>query len=145
MRALHCTCAIVALLAIPAVAQTPPVASTTAYTLFLRGVPIGSEDITVSSGADGLTVRSRGTSGPPLSTVLRDVALRYGADGAPRSFELDGFVNGADVALETTVAGGTATTSGSHGARTIANTQPVSADAVMLPSGRCLCGCRRCG
>jgi hypothetical protein len=78
MRIFYCTCAILALLAQSAGAQTDG-----GYTIFVRGIPIGRENISVQAGADGTTVTSQGSATAPISSVFRHVEYRYGADGKP--------------------------------------------------------------
>ena len=134
MRALYCTCAIVALLATSAHGQTPPPGST-AYIIFLRGFPIGQEDITVRTTATGTTVTGRGTAGSPINSVLRNAELQLGPDGQPKLFSLDGFVNGGNVTLRTTVDGTSATTEGTQAGKTVTLTHAVSSTTVMVPSG----------
>jgi len=132
MRVFYCTWAILAALAIPGVAQSP---TDTGYVIFLRGVPIGQEDISVRSGSEGTTVSSRGNAGPPFNTVSRNVEVRYAADGSPRSFLFDGSINGTEISLRTTFSNGTAATQGTEAGKTLTITQPVSPRSVVLPSG----------
>src|SRR5678816_4766083 len=68
-------------------AQQSP-SGTTAYTTFIRGNPVGREDVTVKSDATGLIVTSEGRLGDPANLTIRRVEFRYGPDDAPQSFEL---------------------------------------------------------
>jgi pimeloyl-ACP methyl ester carboxylesterase len=132
MRVFYCTWAILAALAIPGAAQSPTDAG---YVIFLRGVPIGREDVSIRSTPDGTTVSSRGSAGAPLSTVFRNVELNYAADGSARSFLFDGSVNGIDVSLRTTLANGTAATKGAEAGKPLTVSQQVSPRTILLPSG----------
>jgi alpha-beta hydrolase superfamily lysophospholipase len=131
MRVFYCTWAILALLAIPGGAQN----ASDAYVIFLRGTPIGREEIAVRSSAAGVTVSSHGNAGAPLSTVARNTELSYAADGSPRSYSFEGSVNGIEVTLKTTFANGTAATLGTQAGKPVTLTQPVSPNAVLLSSG----------
>ena len=93
MRIFYCTWAILAL-----VAQSVGAQADTGYTIFVRGVPIGREIISVQTGGDGTTVISQGSATAPISSVFRRVEYRYGTDGNPRSFEFDGLIGGRDPA-----------------------------------------------
>jgi alpha/beta superfamily hydrolase len=130
MRIFYCTWAILALVAQSATAQAD-----SGYTIFVRGVPIGREMISVQSGADGTTVISQGSATAPISSVFRHVEYRYGADGNPRSFEFTGLIGGADVSLRTTFVNGSATTIGLEGKTPVNGTQPFSPGSVVLPTG----------
>jgi hypothetical protein len=130
LRLLYCTCAF--LLIAPAFAGAQQAAGATGYTTFVRGTPIGRENVTVRSDAAGLTVTSEGRLGPPANLTIRRAEFRYGPDGAPQLFELHGDSNGGEVTIRTTVAGGSATTEGTRGSSV---TQPVSAQAVLHANG----------
>ena len=132
LRLLHCTCALLLLAPALADAQQKPPAGPTAYTTFVRGTPIGREDVTVRSDASGLTVTSEGRLGAPVNLIIRRAEFRYGANGSPQLFELQGDSNGADISIKTTVAGGSATTEQTK-AEPI--TQPVNAQAVLHANG----------
>ena len=86
----------------------------TGYTVFLRGQPIGREDVTVRPDGDGVTVISQGRLSAPVNIILRRVEFKYGPDWSPESFTLDADVAGADVVLKTTFANGMASTEGNQ-------------------------------
>src|SRR3954451_19858832 len=59
--AFHCTWALLIVLAAPAHAQQVPAApGATGYTVFLRGMAAGVENVTVVTDANGTTLRSEG-------------------------------------------------------------------------------------
>ena len=132
MRLLHCTCALLLLAPALAGAQQKPPAGPTAYTTFVRGTPIGREDVTVQSDASGLTVTSEGRLGAPVNLIFRRAQFRYAADGSPQLFELQGDSNGADISIKTTVAGGNVTTEQTKAEPV---TQPVNARAILHANG----------
>ena len=132
MRIFHCTLAILAILAIPGAAQAPAEAG---YVIFLRGTAIGREEVSIRSSPDGTTVSSHGNAGAPLSTVARNLELRYAADVTPRSYTFEGSINGVEVSLQTAFANGTAATQGREAGKVITLTQPISSKSVILPSG----------
>jgi alpha-beta hydrolase superfamily lysophospholipase len=132
MRVFHCTWAILAILAAPGLAQAPGDAN---YLIFLRGTPIGREEMSIRSSPEGVTVSSHGSAAAPLSTVARNAELRYAPDGNPRSYSFEGSINGIDVSLNTTFANGTATTKGLEAGKPVTMTQPIPPKSVVLPSG----------
>ena len=103
-------------MAVPLVAsaQQPPVppplpdAGATNFTIFLRGAPIGSEQIAVSRTATGWTIASSGRLGAPIDVVARRLQVRYTQEWRPIEFTLDGTVRGQPQTLRTSVEGTTA-------------------------------------
>ena len=83
---------------------------TSNFTVFLRGAPIGTEQVAVTRGADGWTIASSGRIGAPLELVTRNLQMRYTPDWKPLELTLDATVRGQASALRITVAGTTATT-----------------------------------
>jgi pimeloyl-ACP methyl ester carboxylesterase len=80
------------------------------FTIFVRGVPLGTEQISVSRTADGWTISSAGRLGAPLDIVMRRLQVRYTPDWRPIDFTLDGTVKGQPQAIHTIVEGTTAKT-----------------------------------
>ena len=131
LRLLYCTWAV--LLIAPPLAQAQQAASgATAYTTFVRGNPIGREDVTVKSDASGVTVTSEGRLGAPTNLTIKRAEFRYGLDWTPQLFELNGSSNGGEVNIRTTVAGNTATT---QSTQTGTTTQTVNPQAVLHANG----------
>jgi pimeloyl-ACP methyl ester carboxylesterase len=136
MRFLHCTWAFLLILAAPSGAQTVPGRDDViGYTVFLRGSPIGREDVAVRSDAGGVTVVTEGRISGPADLIIRRAEFRYGADGAPQSFLLEGDASGQDILLRTTIKDGTAVTEGTQGGRPVSITHPVSPRAIVHANG----------
>ena len=105
------------------------------YTVFVRGEPIGREDVTVQRTAAGATtIVSRTRLGPPVNLVTRRAEVRYRADGSPESVYVDAQLSGQEINLETTFENGVATTKGMEGAVAISEAHPVSPQAIVLPN-----------
>jgi dipeptidyl aminopeptidase/acylaminoacyl peptidase len=137
MRFFHCTCALVLALALaaPAAAQAPAAGDSTGYSVFLRGEPIGRENVSVRSDADGLTVVTEGRVSAPADLLIRRAEFRYATDWTPMSFVLEANAGGEDVTLRTTVKDGNAVTEGTQGGRPVSITHPVSRQAVLHANG----------
>ena len=136
MRYLHCTCALLLLLAEAAVAQAPASPTgPTAYSIFLRGAPIGREEVTVQSDAAGTTVVTEGRVSAPADLIIRRAEFKYGPGWTPQSFSLDATASGADVTLRTTVTGTTAVTEGSQAGKPITITHQISPNALVHANG----------
>jgi pimeloyl-ACP methyl ester carboxylesterase len=104
------------------------------FTIFIRGVRAGSEQISLERTAEGWTISSSGQMGAPVELVAKQVEVRYTADWKPLGLKIDGTLRGQPLTVQTEVAGETAhsriTQAGQSGERTDA----ISADAVFLPS-----------
>ena len=134
MRLLHCICAVLLFWAAPAYAQQVQPGATNGYTVFLRGMPLGRDDISITADASGTTVSSRSRLGLPLNVTLRRVEIRYGPDWTPASFASEGTLNNADLTVQTTFAAGIATSGGKQGRNTIAISHEVGSRALVLPT-----------
>src|SRR5215510_679722 len=131
LRLLYCTCAFL-LLAPPLALAQQSASAATAYTTFIRGNPIGREDVTVKADAAGLVVTSEGRLGDPANLTIRRAEFRYGPDGAPQSFELNGTSNGGEITIRTTVTGNTASTVSPQSG---SSTQPINPQAILHVNG----------
>ena len=95
-------------------AQQPPVppalqeAGATSFTIFLRGVPIGTEQIAVNRLAAGWTIVSTGRLGAPIDIVARRLQVRYTPEWRPIELTLDSTVRGQAQTIRTVVEGTTA-------------------------------------
>ena len=86
------------------------------------------------TAAGATTIVSRTRLGPPVNLVTRRAEVRYRADGSPESVYIDAQLNGQDISLETTFENNVATTRGTEGTTTIAETHPVSPQTIVLPN-----------
>src|SRR5438876_2849161 len=89
-------------------APVPQLPGGTGFTIFLRGAPIGTEQMAVSRSAEGWTITSSGRLGAPLDVVGRRLQVRYTADWRPLAFSFDATVRGQTQTVHTVVAGTTA-------------------------------------
>jgi len=136
MRSSYCTWTLLLCLAAPAAAQQPAAArKPTTYTVFLRGTPIGREDVTVEQNASGLTVSSEGRLAAPINVVIKRVEFKYRPDGSPELFTLEGSANNSEVALRTSFTNDTAVTQGTRGGKPINVSHSVPPRSVLLPGG----------
>jgi pimeloyl-ACP methyl ester carboxylesterase len=149
MRAFHCTWTLVLLLALPAVAQQPAAAqgasgdrpqaapaapAAVGYTIFLRGTPLGHQEVTVRSDAQGLLISGQGQIAPPIDVITRRAELKYRPDQTAESLTIEARITGVDVSLQTTFENGTAVSKGMQGPNPIAATDMISPQATMLPN-----------
>src|SRR5438094_6463537 len=87
--------------------QLPSAAS---FTVFVKSVPVGSEQIAVRRGADGWTIVSSGRMGAPIDIVARRVQVRYSEDWKPLELTVDATVRGQLLSIQTIITGASAQT-----------------------------------
>ena len=120
----------------PLVAPALQEAGAFTFTTFLRGAPIGTEQVALTRIADGWTIAGTGRSGAPLDIVGRRVQVRYTSDWRPVELTFDATVRGQAQTIRTTVQGTTATSTISTGGQTTEKTDTIDAAAVLiLPGG----------
>lgn len=104
-------------------------------TIFLRNVPIGSEQVTVTRTADGWTIASSGRIGPPIDAVARRIEVRYTGDWRVRDFRLEGTARGVSQTVHTVFEGTQARSDVETGGQATQKTDTIDANAVaVLPN-----------
>ncbi len=116
-------------------AQQAQATVTTGYTVFLRGAPIGREDVTVEQDATGISIIGRGRLAAPTNVVTRRVEVRYRPDWTPEFLTVDVNVNGGDNMLKTSFLDETALSEGNLAGRAISHTDVVGRALFVLPNG----------
>jgi uncharacterized protein len=120
----------------PIIAPALQEAGAFTFTTFLRGAPIGTEQVALTRIADGWTIAGTGRLGAPLDIVGRRLQVRYTADWRPVELTFDATVRGQTQTIRTTVHGTTATSTISAGGQTTEKTDTIDAGAVLiLPGG----------
>ena len=94
----------------PAAAPQLQEAGATNFTIFLRGAPIGTEQVALSRVSSGWNIVSTGRLGAPIDAFARRLQARYTADWKPLEFTLDGTVRGQAQTVRVVVDGTTAKT-----------------------------------
>src|SRR5436309_12139803 len=138
MRAFHCTWALLLLLVLPAAAQQPQPAAAPpnaiGYTVFLRGTPLGHQDITIRATPDGLVVTGQGQIAYPIDLTTRSAEIRYRGDQTPEALTVDAVAGANTIKLTTTFANGMAVSKATQGVNEIASTDAVAPQTIILPS-----------
>jgi pimeloyl-ACP methyl ester carboxylesterase len=134
MRCSHCTWALVVMLGLTAAAQqaAPTGRTTTGYTLFLRGSPIGREDVTVVTDASGTTITSEGRASVPENLVIRRAEVRYAPDWTPQAYTLEATVSGGEVTAQSSFKGTIARTEGRQGGASFTREHTVAPQTIVL-------------
>src|SRR5574341_2482284 len=118
MRLSYCTWTLLLLLTAPAKAghdvqagaaqDVQPTQRPSGYTVFLRGVPIGREEITVQTDAQGILITGDARRSPPAIVASGRAEIRYGVDWTPRSLALESTDVNQRISLRTTFKDGMA-------------------------------------
>src|SRR5215471_8725891 len=136
----HCSVAVfAALLLAPATsrAQQPTQlefqpGTTSSFMVFLRGTPVGVEQIAVSRTPEGWSILSTGRLAAPIDLVARKIEVRYTSDWKPISFTIDMTLRGQFQRIITTVEGTTATTEVTAGTETTRQTAEILPNSLLI-------------
>ena len=122
MSSRHCTWAFAVLLCaavlvgagdgLRAQQAATPQSKPVGYTIFLRGTPIGREEVRVTTDATGTTITSESRASLPQITTIRKAEVHYTPDWNADSFVIEGSVNGGEVNVKTTFENGVARSDG---------------------------------
>jgi pimeloyl-ACP methyl ester carboxylesterase len=104
----------------------------TPFTMFVRGQPIGTEQISVTRSADGWTIVSSGRLAPPVDVVGRRVQVRYTPEWRPVDFSFDGTVRGHPQSVRTTVEGTSVRSDITVSGQTTQKSDTIAPDALLL-------------
>src|SRR5437868_6724215 len=137
MRVLYCICALLTLSASAGWTGSPdsgpqntssptqPVAAgadSRGYMVFLRGTPIGREDVTVSTSPLGIVISSRNRLSPPLDVITRRAEIRYRSEWTPEELTIEATTQLREVTVRTKFANGEAATEGLDAGKPFAKT-----------------------
>jgi len=113
-------------------AATPLAIGPANYTIFLRAIPIGSEQIALTRRADWWSIISSGRLGAPIDAVTRRVEVRYTEDWRPLELTIDATVRGQPQMLHTVVSGTTAQTEFTSNGQPAQKSDAVDPNAVLI-------------
>jgi len=116
--------------------QTPEFqpGTTTSFMIFLRGAPIGIEQIAVSRTTEGWQILSTGRLAQPFDAVARKVETRYTADWKPIAFNIDTTIRGEFQRVITTVQGTTASSDVTIATQTTQKNDTINPSSILLPN-----------
>jgi pimeloyl-ACP methyl ester carboxylesterase len=105
------------------------------FTVFLRGVPIGSEQVAVARTDQGWTINSSGRMGSPIDLVLRTFMARYDADWKPLELYMDSTLAGQSATVHLNIVGTEARSAVTRlGLNATERTDTIDARAILLPN-----------
>jgi hypothetical protein len=100
----------------------------------MQGRLLGSEQVTVTAGADGWIIRGTGRLAAPVDLSTTRFEMRYDREWRPLSLEVEGTLRGRPLIMRTAFAGGSATTDITQAGQQTQKVDAVSADPVVLPN-----------
>lgn len=117
-------------------AQTPaagqPAAGDTEYTIFLRGTPIGREQVQLARSGEGWIVTANGQTGSPFELTLHRLELKYTSDWQPLELLVDATQRNTKLGLKTSFGVTTAINEITENTVTNSKTDQVSARTIVL-------------
>lgn len=117
-------------------AQTPtatqPAPGETELTIFLRGTPVGREQVQLARSGEGWIITASGSSGAPVDLTLHRLELKYTADWQPLELVVDATQRKTSLGLKTSFGTTTAVNEITENTVTNAKTDQTSARTVVL-------------
>src|SRR6187455_3293691 len=106
---------------------------TARFIVTLRGVRVGTEDVTVSRPGGMFKITATGQIGAPIDLLTTRFELTYSSDWQPQELAYEGAMGKESIALTTTFGITTASSDMVQGARRGSITHQVSPRATVLP------------
>jgi pimeloyl-ACP methyl ester carboxylesterase len=136
----HCTAVAAVVLALAAGAAraqdspASPAPGDAAFGIFLRGVQIGREQVTVSNTPSGWIITSSGATQAPLDFTVARYEAKYAPDWQPLELTLEARLRNAALLLKTSFSLTTAINEITQNSRTVSKEDQISAKTIVLPN-----------
>lgn len=133
---LHCTALALALAAVRPAAQTPelPATGDAGFAVYLQGVQIGREQVTVARGPSGWILTSSGRTEAPLDFTVARFEVKYSPDWQPLELTLEARLRNAVATVKTSFGLTTAINEVTQNSKTVGKEDQVSAKTIVLPN-----------
>jgi pimeloyl-ACP methyl ester carboxylesterase len=135
---IHCTAVAAAILAVmagTAAAQSPqPAPGSAAFGIFVRSVPIGREEVTLSRTSSGWLIVSTGSIAAPVDFAINRFEMKYSSDWQPLEMKLDARLRNAPVGIATSFGVTSAINEITQNGRTVGKTDQTSAQTIVMPN-----------
>jgi pimeloyl-ACP methyl ester carboxylesterase len=116
------------------VASGQQAGTASAFTIFVKATPIGSEQISLARTAAGWTISGSGRVGPPLDLLVRRLEIRYDADWKPVESIVDITLRGQSQLVRTTISASSAVNQISIDGTRTEKTDPIDPSALLIPN-----------
>ena len=115
-------------------APAPATSPAARFSIFIQGLPIGSEEATVTSTPAGWVVRATGRIGNPINLMTSRFEVQYDREWRPVSLDVEAALRGQPMIVHTVFANGSASSDLIQGGAPTQKTDKVAADTVVLPN-----------
>src|SRR4051794_9791232 len=102
--------------------------------VFINGTRLGDVQSTLQQTPDGWAITSTGRLSPPFDLVIRRMSIRYAPDWTPLGLDVDAVLQGAVLAIHTTVTGSAAVSDVTQLGQAIQKSDPITPGALLLPN-----------
>jgi pimeloyl-ACP methyl ester carboxylesterase len=116
-------------LAVPA-----PAPGEAAFGIYLKGVQVGREQVTLTRNPSGWLITSAGQTGPPFDFAITRFEMKYATDWRPLEMKLEARLKNVPVAVSTSFGLTTAINEITQAGKTAAKQDQISAGAIVLPN-----------
>jgi pimeloyl-ACP methyl ester carboxylesterase len=112
MSSFDCTRAVVVSLAVsmPCSAALAQQTTPASFTIFIGGMPMGSEQIAVGRTVNGWSIGGSGRIGAPIDILSRQIQVRYDSNWKPLELTIDANVRGQELSIRSVANAGRITT-----------------------------------
>jgi pimeloyl-ACP methyl ester carboxylesterase len=137
---LHCTVLAATVLLATAgtasaqVAQASPAVGEAAFGIYLKGTPIGREQVTLSRTDSGWIITSTGRTAGPIDFTITRFEMKYAMDWRPLEMALEARLKNAPVGLRTSFTLTTAINEITQNGKTFSKEDRISAGTTVLPN-----------
>jgi pimeloyl-ACP methyl ester carboxylesterase len=104
------------------------------FAIALRGVRLGTENVSLARVGGGWRIVSTGHQNQPIDLQAAQFEMTYDADWEPQRLSLGALLRGQPIRLTTTFSATSATNEVSNGVKTGTSTQRISPRSVVLPN-----------
>jgi len=115
-------------------AQAPAPSPEANFSIFIQGAMIGSEQVTLTSTAAGLIVRSSGRIGNPVNLTTSRFELQYDREWRPAALDIEAVLRSQPMILHTVFANGSARSDLIQSGAQTQKTDTVAPDTVVVPN-----------
>jgi hypothetical protein len=115
-------------------AQDSSPSASSHFTVYVRAVPVGTEEVSVERTSGGWTIVGNGRADAPVDIATRRMQIRYDADWKPLDLNVDTTTRGQVTLLRTTVTGTTVRNEMSVDGTASEKTDTIDPGSILLPN-----------
>lgn len=116
------------------IAAAQPLTGDASFRVFLRGMAIGTSDVSLTRDNGGWLIRGSTRIGAPINLTVRRIEVRYNDIWEPRNFSMDLSADNEAVTVKTAFDIGTARTEIQRSGQTTSGSNTVARDTIVLPN-----------